>query len=85
MARRIAYSREAVRTLARIDRATAKRIRGKISQLASDPRALANNVKALKGSEGLTRLRVGDWRVIYTDDLVVLLILKVAPRGSAYE
>jgi mRNA-degrading endonuclease RelE of RelBE toxin-antitoxin system len=30
------------------------------------------------------RLRVGDWRVIYTADLVVLLVLKVAPRGSAY-
>jgi mRNA interferase RelE/StbE len=69
----------------RIDRATSKRIRAKIELLARDSEALANNVSALKGGGGLMRLRVGDWRVIYTEDLVVLLVLKVAPRGSAYE
>ena len=85
MAERIEYSRAAQKTLRRIDRATAKRIRAKIGLLAHDPDALINNVKALKGEEGLMRLRVGDWRVIYTDHLVVLLVIKVAPRGSAYE
>lgn len=85
MAERIEYSKAAQKTLRRIDRATAKRIRSKIELLASDADALANNVKALKGEEGLMRLRVGDWRVIYTDDLVVLLVIKVASRGSAYE
>jgi mRNA interferase RelE/StbE len=83
--KRIEYSRDAVRTLARIDRATSKRIRRKIEQLASEPEALANNVRALKGGGGLMRLRIGDWRVIYTEDLVVLLVVKIAPRGSAYE
>jgi mRNA interferase RelE/StbE len=81
----IEYSRDAVRTLTRIDRATSKRIRRKIEQLAREPEALANNVRALKGGGGLMRLRVGDWRVIYTEDLVVLLVVRVAPRGSAYE
>lgn len=71
--------------LMRIDRATAKRIRAKVDQLAADPASLANNVTALRGGEGLMRLRVGDWRVIYTADLVVLLVLKVAPRGGAYD
>ncbi|HEY5721078.1 MAG TPA: type II toxin-antitoxin system RelE/ParE family toxin [Allosphingosinicella sp.] len=85
MARRIEYSRDAAATLARIDRATSKRIRRKVAQLAIEPGALANNVKALKGGGGLMRLRVGDWRVIYTEDLVVLLVVRVAPRGSAYE
>lgn len=85
MSRRVEYSREAVKTLMRIDRATSRRIREKIDLLAIDPDALANNVRALKGSEGLMRLRVGDWRVTYTADLIVLLVLKVAPRGSAYE
>lgn len=81
----VEYSRDAVRTLLRIDRATARRIRAKVDQLATDPAALANNVTALKGGDGLMRLRVGDWRVIYTADLVVLLVVRVAPRGSAYE
>lgn len=68
-----------------MDRVTSRRIRAKVDQLADAPETLANNVKALKGEEGLLRLRVGDWRVIYTEDLIVLLVLKVSPRGSAYD
>lgn len=85
MAKRVEYSREAVKTLSRIDHVTSRRIRQKVNQLASHPEALANNVSALKGGQGLMRLRVGDWRVIYTEDLVVLLVVKVSPRGSAYD
>lgn len=83
--RLIEYSRDAVKTLSRIDRATSQRIRTKVEQLAIDPDALANNVSALKGAGGLMRLRVGDWRVIYTETLVVLTVQKVAPRGGAYD
>lgn len=83
--RRVEYSRDAVRTLNRIDRKTARRIREKINQLADEPETLMNNVTTLKGQPGLMRLRVGDWRVIYTEQLIVLLVLRVAPRGSAYE
>lgn len=56
-----------------------------MQQLADDPASLARNVKALKGPAGLKRLRVADWRVIYTETLVVVAVLKVSPRGSAYE
>ncbi|HEY0130782.1 MAG TPA: type II toxin-antitoxin system RelE/ParE family toxin [Allosphingosinicella sp.] len=84
-AREVRYSREAARTLLRIDRRTSRRIRAKIDLLAADPGALGNNVGALKGESGLKRLRIGSWRVIYTDDLTVLLVLKIAPRGSAYD
>lgn len=88
MAKAISYSRDALKTLDRIDRKTAARIVAKIEQLAADPASLANNVKVLKGGntiEGpLMRLRVGDWRVIYRDGLVIAVI-RVAPRGSAYE
>lgn len=83
--KQVQYSRDAAKTLMRIDRATSRRIRAKVELLAREPEALTNVVKALKGGGGLMRLRVGDWRVIYTEDLVVLLVLKVAPRGSAYE
>ncbi|MFL6846227.1 MAG: type II toxin-antitoxin system RelE family toxin [Allosphingosinicella sp.] len=83
--RRVRYSRDAVRTLKRIDQGTARRIRSKIGQLAAEPDALANNVRALSGGDGQMRLRVGRWRVIYTADTAELMVLKVAPRGSAYE
>lgn len=85
MPKRIEYSRDAEKTLRRMDHATSTRIRLKLGLLAREPEALANNVKALKGGFGLMRLRVGGWRVIYTEDLIVVLVLKVAPRGSVYE
>lgn len=70
--------------LGRMDRATAARIVAKVEQLAVDPAPLANNITRLKGEAGLLRLRVGDWRVIYEDG-IVLAIVRIAPRGSAYE
>jgi len=42
-------------------------------------------VLRLKGAEGLWRLRVGDWRVVYSETLVVLRIIRVAPRGGVYD
>jgi mRNA interferase RelE/StbE len=81
----IVYTREALRTLRQIPANTAKRIRSKIEQYSSDPESLANNIKALKGMEGTYRLRVGDWRVIFTEDGKILAIKKIAPRGGAYD
>jgi mRNA interferase RelE/StbE len=63
----------------------AANIRTKVAQYASDPASLANNVKALKGVPGGYRLRVGDWRVLFTEDGAVIAIVRIAPRGGAYE
>ncbi len=62
---------------------TAARIRSKIEAYAADPASQANNVKALQGRTGI-RLRVGDWRVIMEDG-VVLAVLDVGPRGGIYD
>lgn len=83
--RKIEYARDAIKSLQRMDRTTASRIEGKIAQYAEKPSSLSNNVKALKGRVGLKRLRVGDWRVIFTEDLVILKIIKIAARGSVYD
>jgi len=83
--RRIEYSGHALKALQRMDRKTGARIVGKIEQLAVDPGSLANNVRRLKGEMVLMRLRIGDWRVIYNEELVVLHIIRIAPRGSVYE
>ena len=63
---------------------TARLIRSKIEQYAAAPASLANNVKKLQGRDGY-RLRVGDWRVIFDQDDVVLDVLQIGPRGSIYE
>ena len=85
MVKQIVYSRAALKTLARIPQNSAKLIRDKVRQYASDPASLANNVKMLQGPERLWRLRVGDWRVIFDEDGQVILVARIAPRGGAYD
>ena len=80
----IAYSRTALKALTRMPRPWAERIRDKIRAYAADPAALANNVRRLKGQDGLVRLRVGDWRIIMREGSV-LQVLYVTSRGSAYK
>jgi mRNA interferase RelE/StbE len=83
--KRVTYSRDALRVLARIPANTARLIRAKIDQYAADPTSLANNVKALKGEPGYYWLRVGDWRILFREDGVVLSVTRIAPRGGAYD
>ncbi|WP_085311669.1 type II toxin-antitoxin system RelE family toxin [Planktotalea arctica] len=80
----IAYTRTAQKALMRMPRNLALRIREKVRSFAEDPASQANNVKALRGLDGVVRLRVGDWRVIMRDG-VIIEILEVKPRGSAYK
>lgn len=79
----IAYSKSAAKTLKALPANVSGRIRAKIKQYATDPASLAQNVTQLVGSN-YSRLRVGDWRVIFDEQGNVLNILKIAPRGSAY-
>ena len=62
----------------------ALRIREKVSSFAEDPTSQASNVKALRGLDGVVRLRVGDWRLSIRDG-VIIDILEVKPGGSAYK
>lgn len=81
----ILFTKQADRTLRKMSRNTARLIREKLDQLAQDPYARNPNVTKLQGRSGY-RLRVGDWRVIYEleDDRLVIMVLKVAPRGGVY-
>ena len=80
----IRYSKAAARALMHMPANMAKRIRAKIEQYAVDPASLANNVKRLRGGNEM-RLRVGDWRVIFREDGVILAISRIAARGEAYD
>lgn len=63
---------------------TAAVIRAKLGEYAADPSSLKNNVTALRGEPGVLRLRVGDWRVLFTEAGQVIAVIRIAPRGSAY-
>jgi mRNA interferase RelE/StbE len=80
----IVYSKTAQKALMRMPQNWAIRIRDRISAYAADPASQANNVKALQGMDGMLRLRVGDWRIVMREG-VVLEILDIKARGSAYK
>lgn len=86
MTHRIVFTKQADRTLRKLPRNLSDSIRSKLGQVAADPYAHHSNVTKLQNRPGF-RLRVGDWRVIYEiqDDQLVILVLKIAPRGDVYQ
>jgi mRNA interferase RelE/StbE len=82
----ILFSKQADKTLRKMSRNMATLIREKLDQLALDPYAKHNNATKLKNLPAY-RLRMGDWRVIYeiNDDKLIILVLKIGPRGGIYE
>lgn len=80
----ISYTRGAIRALRRMPSNTATLIQSKVETFAHHPVSQANNVKTLKGRDGV-RLRVGDWKVILEDQGNVLAVLDIGPHGGIYE
>lgn len=75
----------AEREMKKIDRGIVKRIIEKVRELETNPRP--PGAKALAGSgQGLTRIRVGDYRIIYQirDREHLVLVVKVGHRGDVY-
>ena len=82
--KQVSYTKAAIKVLRRMPANTATLIRTKIKAYAQGSSAQANNMKPLKGREGI-RLRVGDWRVIMDDQGNVLAVLDIGPRGGIYD
>jgi mRNA interferase RelE/StbE len=81
----IEYSKAARKALKAMPRNTAWLIMDKIEALAADPVAPNSNVKKLTNHPGY-RLRVGDWRVVYTihEQALLIAVVRIAPRGDVY-
>jgi mRNA interferase RelE/StbE len=82
---KITFTRQAAKTLQKMPRYVAILIQEKLMQIAGDPFAPHLNATKLEGRPGY-RLRVGDWREIYEirKDELMIIVLKVAPRGEVY-
>jgi mRNA interferase RelE/StbE len=82
---KITYTSQAAKSLLKMPRDVAQRIREKIEHVAEDPFTSIPNAKKLQGRSGY-RLRVDDWCVIYevNTDEIVIIVLKIAPRGEVY-
>lgn len=84
MGKKIAYSKQAIKTLAKLPANESTRIRSKLRQYADDPASQANNVKKLQGREAY-RLRIGNWRVIFDEDDIVIDVIRIGARGDVYK
>jgi len=82
----VRYQKRAAIQLFRMSRSVAQRISARIDAIAADPYGVHPNATRLKGRDGDFRLRVGDWRVIYSlnDEHKVLLVAKIDQRGRVY-
>lgn len=82
---RTRFRPEARDELRKLPRATAVKILHKLTELEADP--LGFGTTALVGSPELRRLRVGDYRVIYTLDQgeLVVWVVHVGHRRDVYD
>ena len=80
---KVVFEPQADKELRAVDPKARARILKSLARLAADPHR-ASNVKALRS--GGYRLRVGDWRVLYTleEDLLLVLVVKVGHRREVY-
>jgi len=79
--RTIEWSRAVDRDLRRLDRQTEERIVAAVTQLAESG---YGDILPLTGRPGWWRLRVGNWRVLYTQDLNVVRVIRVLLRDQAH-
>jgi len=82
----IIFKSSALKELEQFPKQVVKRIVPAIDKLAIDPRP--TGVKKLKGSnEDLYRIRVGDYRVLYTvkDIIRIVTIIRVGNRKDIYK
>ena len=82
---KITFSKNADKALRRMPRNLALKISKKIKEIADNPQGM-RNVKKLTNHPGY-RLRVGDWRIIYTvnNNELLVHVINVKTRGEVYK
>jgi mRNA interferase RelE/StbE len=83
MAYRVVITVKALKQIKNLDAAHAARVRAAISALADFPRPVG--AKKLVGTDEY-RIRVGDYRILYTitDKILLVEVVRVAHRREAY-
>jgi mRNA-degrading endonuclease RelE of RelBE toxin-antitoxin system len=82
--KKLNIDKSAQKELDRIDKPTRGRIINGILGLLQEPPQ--GDIKPLKGAlQGLSRLRVGRWRITYEVTAQTVDILAISPRGGAYK
>jgi mRNA interferase RelE/StbE len=80
----VVLRKSAARELSKLPKAAQQRIAQEIDGLAVNPRP--QGVKKLAGADQLFRVRVGDYRVVYTieDQRLIVEVIRVRHRKDVY-
>jgi mRNA interferase RelE/StbE len=80
----VEYHPNALKDLSKLDKPVARRIVNAVDALKVNPRP--NGARPLAGYPELWRIRVGDYRVVYTirDAELLILALRVRHRSNVY-
>ncbi|HVH79864.1 MAG TPA: type II toxin-antitoxin system RelE/ParE family toxin [Stellaceae bacterium] len=70
--------------LAAMPRADAKRLLGRLGQIAEAPGERHPNVSALAGTLGSFRVRQGDWRAVFSIEDGDVVVDRIAHRREVY-
>lgn len=76
---KVIYSKKAVKFLKKQDKPTQKRLVNAISKLP-----LEGDIKKLQGTDGY-RLRVGNFRVLFDVNGIIIDIIDIGNRGQIYK
>lgn len=82
---RVEWTKGAAKDRKRLDATMRAHVDAAVAELAENPRP--RDARPVISEPGTWRIRVGDYRVLYTidDDVFRVLILRVKPRGGAYD
>ena len=80
----VVLARQAVRSLAQLQRRNQQRIRAAIDLLADNPQP--PRCVSLMGEVGVCRIRVGDFRILYEvlDQRLVVQVIRIGHRREVY-
>ena len=78
----IEWKENALQNLEKLENLIARRIIKKVGELSENP--FSKDIKRLKGRKDF-RLRIGDYRVIFSIEQNTIQILKVGHRNNIYD
>lgn len=80
----VQLTRKAERSLRSLERTDQQRIRATIELLSDNPRP--PHCIALTGENGVYRVRVGDFRILYEvlDEQLIILVIRIGHRRDVY-
>lgn len=81
----LVFAPAALRSLRKVDQQTAKRIKAAAEDLRDNPRP--HGLKTVLSMPGVFRVRVGDYRILYTidDSELTVLIVDAGHRRGIYQ